>query len=1446
MTQNTNLHAILQPTATSLNPSIIDQHTTSGGAASISNDIQTYVNSGVQTIAGRGIGFTGNGLTVTEAQFQIYRSGSSSTAQLVAEIYTSTGTFGTTGCLPGTLLATSDPITQNTITTNPNIWHSFHFTGANRIVVENGVHYFLCLKCITAGLNASINVTTQRGYGQPGGDYSGGSGLGITGTISSVWANSMFLLFFRLYGVSPTYLVTYDGNGHTSGSVPTDPNSPYELNSLVTVLTSGSLVKINYMFSHWNTKADGSGVSYSPDATFAIAADAELYAIWVEDPKYTLQFNGNGNTGGFAPASQTEYVNTSVMVPNEGSLVKTNHTFSHWNTKADGSGTSYAVGSNFTFPTNTTLYAIWMENPKYTLSFNGNGHTGGSAPASQTEYVNTSTIVPNHGSLVKLNYTFSKWNTKADGTGVDYGVGSSFTFNANVTLYAVWNENQKYTLSYNGNGATSGSAPTDSNSPYYVGSFVTVMGQGTLLKTNYNFLGWSTNPSATSAQFTQGQTFPINSNTTLYAVWEEYAKYSVTYDGNGATGGDVPVDSNLYYQGTLVTVQANPGEIVKEDNTTPKIPQEVMFVFKGWAFSDSAAVPDFAVEGSLVSPSTFPMGASNVVLYAVWEKIVKYDVTYDSNGATSGYAPFDAYSPYESGSTVTVLGQGSMQKTGFLFLGWSTNSLAVSPQYLAGQKFVITQDTVLFAVWLADDLPPPSTYHVYYNSNAPVGASVLGTVPLDEALYLAGQLVSVAANPGNLASGTHNFLGWATVNNAVVPDFAVVGSVVSPSTFMMGDVDVTLFAVWQAIPLFSVVYQPNGATGGSAPVDSNLYISGGLVVVLGAGTLVRANYTFVGWNVNSSSTNVQYTPGQTFVIANSVVLYAVWSENQKYSVTYDGNGAIGGSAPVDPKSPYYAGEVVVVLNQGSLTGSLTRAGYEFLGWATSSLAVVAQYVAGDTFTIGAANVVLYAVWRYIPNTYTVLYVVNWPSGELGLGSPPVDAKLYLPGEVVFVGANPNNLSLFGYRFRGWATSSLALVPTYAVLGNTVTPPTFPMGASNVILYAVWEKLATYTVLYHGNGHTSGSAPVDSSSPYFEGSVAAVLGAGSLLKEGFVFLGWATNSSATVPQYTAGGTFIVGGNVLLFAVWKKIVHHTVTYHPNGATSGAVPSNSHQYMSGSIVTVMPNLKGLERFTFYFIGWARDPLALVADFAVEGSIVTPQSFVITSDVDLYAVWLPRPTYPVTYHANWPMAGGGTGNVPVDDGVYFDGDTVTIQANSGNLAFEGYVFIGWLCNSNLYAVENNTVRPPTVTISNAKIDFLATWSAVKPPQPDTKPVYGTVEKTKILIRATYVGDRNPPKAALMTPVLNDLLDSATDWFNGQLELHGYTLPLDPIPTLAPHLCELYAAGLFLQRETPEEKTHPYIEQAQELLVDTFGFGGDKPEPKRRPKSSRGKVSDW
>jgi uncharacterized repeat protein (TIGR02543 family) len=143
----------------------------------------------------------------------------------------------------------------------------------------------------------------------------------------------------------------------------------------------------------------------------------------------------------------------------------------------------------------------------------------------------------------------------------------------------------------------------------------------------------------------------------------------------------------------------------------------------------------------------------------------------------------------------------------------------------------------------------------------------------------------------------------------------------------------------------------------------------------------------------------------------------------------------------------------------------------------------------------------------------------------------------------------------------------AVDPDYAYGGTE----SFMMGTDDVTLYAVWEAEETYSVTYDANGATSGMAPTNGTT-YISGDEVTVLGnPGGLDKTGYVFLGWATDEGAAVPEYIEGGTFAITSDVTLYAVWgDDPLTYSVTYDANDG-SGEVPETAY-YSSGFEVTVL----------------------------------------------------------------------------------------------------------------------------------------------------------------------------------------------------------------------------------------------------------------------------------
>ena len=228
-----------------------------------------------------------------------------------------------------------------------------------------------------------------------------------------------------LYAVwkANTYTVKYDANGGSGA-----PSSQTKTYGKSLTLSSTKPTRTGYTFKGWATSASGS-VAYESGDTYTANAAVTLYAVWTANT-YTVSYNANGGSG--VPSSQTKTYGKTLTLSST-KPTRTGYAFVSWNTKADGTGTTYAAGASYTANAAVTLYAIWNINT-YTVTYNANGGTLGNV---KTQTKNYGTALKLTGTATRTDYTFKGWATSASG-GVAYIVGASYTANADVTLYAVW------------------------------------------------------------------------------------------------------------------------------------------------------------------------------------------------------------------------------------------------------------------------------------------------------------------------------------------------------------------------------------------------------------------------------------------------------------------------------------------------------------------------------------------------------------------------------------------------------------------------------------------------------------------------------------------------------------------------------------------------------------------------------------------------------------------------------------------------------------------------------------------------------------------------------------------------------------------------------------------------------------------------------------------------
>ncbi len=344
---------------------------------------------------------------------------------------------------------------------------------------------------------------------------SDGEGIAyLAGTLFTMPAYDLTL--YAIWGEESdeTYTLSFD----TQGGDPLLPDIT-DLSPGDEVELTEDITKPGYYFDHWNTEPDGSGDDYYGGNMFEMPAyDVILYAIWLPDEvdTYTLSFN---TQGGSAVADITGIeAGNPVAIPV--APTRTGYSFLNWNTVANGSGTQFQPGDNFTMPANdTTLYAIW-EVSVYALSYSAG--TGGTISGSVFQPVTHGgngtqvTAVPNTG------YAFAEWSD---------GVTTASRTDTNVTgdiIVEAEFELVDYELSFD----TDGGVPSiiSSETLNYDDTFVLPVAP---TKAGYIFIEWNTASDASGVGYAANATFTMPANdTTLYAIWAEEDNVDENNDGD--------------------------------------------------------------------------------------------------------------------------------------------------------------------------------------------------------------------------------------------------------------------------------------------------------------------------------------------------------------------------------------------------------------------------------------------------------------------------------------------------------------------------------------------------------------------------------------------------------------------------------------------------------------------------------------------------------------------------------------------------------------------------------------------------------------------------------------------------------------------------------------------------------------------------------------------------
>ena len=297
--------------------------------------------------------------------------------------------------------------------------------------------------------------------------------------------------------------VTYKANSGTGADVVVNITD-----GQVYTVAANTFTRTGYTFTGWNTAANGTGTAYAVGAQITISGSLVLHAQWSANP-HTVTYKANSGTGTDVIVN---VVYDQVYTVAANTFTRIGYSFTGWNTTANGTGTAYAVGAQITISGSLVLYAQWSANP-HTVTYKANGGTGVDVVANVV-YDQVYTVAAN--TFTRTGYSFTGWNTAANGTGTAYAVGAQITISGNVELYAQWNANP-HTVTYKANGGTG--ADVVANVVY--DQVYTITDNTFTAPSGKTFDKWNTAQDGKGTSFAPGDTIKINSNVVLYAQWKD-------------------------------------------------------------------------------------------------------------------------------------------------------------------------------------------------------------------------------------------------------------------------------------------------------------------------------------------------------------------------------------------------------------------------------------------------------------------------------------------------------------------------------------------------------------------------------------------------------------------------------------------------------------------------------------------------------------------------------------------------------------------------------------------------------------------------------------------------------------------------------------------------------------------------------------------------------------
>lgn len=676
--------------------------------------------------------------------------------------------------------------------------------------------------------------------------------------------------------------VTYDGNGHTEGSVPIDTHD-YTSDEYAVAAHPGTMKRDGAVFSHWMSSLTGG--SYAPGQRMFPTASLTLRAVWT--PRCTIIYDTSTGlcVNGDVPVDSTAYaIGDTATVPMhslitayiaavgkkdapESYTLEGMQTCIGWKILAGGKSSKDVLvsGDTFTVTAQTVILQTVWGSPTISVAYEvGNDVKGTDIPVQSAQQFRPVKILDLPADTVKYGFTFAHWQDLI--TGITYQPGEEATFPSSTMLQAVWYPNTTHTVTYDLAGGYGDIPPQD---PVDYGSFI-VLPSVEPFKSGYGFGGWIVPGGDYPICAVGGMTVQVTSDLTIVARWvptDATKTFKLTYastEPDIISAEGLPEDDGVYVSGDYAfALPWSPGKLGRHVSR--------------W-IDDKGTVYEFG------SPILFT--SSSITLTAVWEDDPLVTIKFLPNARNvSGSVP-DITT--RGNSAIVLPSSRTYTREGYDAVGWLilVNGVPTGERYDSGMIYQVPAPTaqsteIQFGVEWIDTT---ATHSVKYEDIL----HDFGHLPVDQCVYHAGDLIPLPP-AGDLRRTGYRLAGWVdsdTQKFYKIPSPTEIESFLAMDEAVRGDYgylcpnavcrgDHVFHALW--VPTTILYFGALGAMYGRAPSPVELTADEVYYLPDGGTLLGPEDKILVGWREDTPN-GKRYHVGSKYVYTGKsrVVLQPVW------------------------------------------------------------------------------------------------------------------------------------------------------------------------------------------------------------------------------------------------------------------------------------------------------------------------------------------------------------------------------------------------------------------------------------------------------------------------------------------------------------------------------------------------------------------------------------------